>query len=166
MVKCSKCENGKIFFEEDGHRGYDACYHCGASGMVDEQTDFEDRWASFIHHLARIEVSNWEKAINDSPDGEDVRFLAAENMCTVEAILDTKHWDYKYRIGKELEHLQLDTKRLLVDMYEGFTKPKVPANKTTDIVMPGAVYISIDKPSIEDFSEDQVPYNADDDIPF
>lgn len=181
MPDCGRCGgDGYTYQEEDGRSFREACYHCGTSGKIDEETLFEDDFAAVVEHLAYIRVSAWQKDINNSPDGEDLSFIAAENMCSVQEIIEGKFYSFKEDIAKELEGLSRGLKEDLITMYERFTKPVKPVQtpapaKVEEVTetetyqcMPGA------KISVEEIQPNEssttsvpvVPYDPDDDIPF
>ncbi len=83
MCECLRCGGtGWEYYEEDGRMVQDACYHCGNTGQVDEETDFNDRLHEVASEMAYKSVQQTIKNMNDDPDGEGFAFCAAENMTT------------------------------------------------------------------------------------
>jgi len=83
MVDCSRCGGtGWEHFEEDGRMVQDACYHCGNTGQVDPETDFQDRLTAVAEEMAHKSVQQTIRNMNSDPDGEGFDFCAAENMTT------------------------------------------------------------------------------------
>jgi len=58
----------------------DACYHCGATGQVDEETHFHDQLHYVAQEMAWKSVKQTIRNMNSDPDGEGFEFCAAENM--------------------------------------------------------------------------------------
>jgi len=190
---CGRCGGEGYTSEyEDGMEVRDACYHCGTTGKVDSETAFEDRFSSLVGHLAGVRVSDWQKDMNSSPDGENVAFMAAENMCSVQAILEDKFYQFKEEIAKELETLSEWVRKDLLEMFEHFTKPKPQVNKSIETgetitaeeaAIENKKYAEVDarhgmphvethaKVSVEEQNgpiddESNEPYDPSDDIPF
>jgi hypothetical protein len=61
-MRCSECNgSGKKTWEEDGRMVTDACYHCGNTGEVDEETDWHDRLARVAGTIAFLEETDYRK---------------------------------------------------------------------------------------------------------
>ena len=87
-MKCSRCHGeGYQVFDEDDRRVEDACYHCGTTGEVDEETDFHDRLYAVADTLARREEAEYRKAVNDDPVGGWLRLACGREHAPSQRIL-------------------------------------------------------------------------------
>ncbi|MFA6270653.1 MAG: hypothetical protein WC657_05620 [Candidatus Paceibacterota bacterium] len=103
MVNCSRCSGtGYEYYEDDGRMQKDACYHCGATGQVDEETDFHDQLAWVATAMAYESVKQSIRNMNDDPDGEGFYFHAAENMMSPHDMEQSMVYE---RVGDFLENL-------------------------------------------------------------
>jgi hypothetical protein len=80
MPVCTRC-NGEGYetYDEDGRTVTDACYHCGTTGTVDPEIDFEDKVRRFARSLAYDYITELRKARNEDPEGDGWDLCAAES---------------------------------------------------------------------------------------
>lgn len=91
MVECSRCNGtGWQEYEEDGMEVVDACYHCGNTGIVDEETAFHDKLAKVGQAMAIEYVREYKMSADSDPYGEGFAFHAAERMLTP--------WEYEVMV--------------------------------------------------------------------
>jgi hypothetical protein len=65
----------------------DACYHCGNTGIVEDDVDFSDKLELVATSMAYSHVKQYKQYCDSNPDGEGFAFAAAENMMAP--------WDYE-----------------------------------------------------------------------
>lgn len=152
MATCRNCHGEKrVWVEEEGHpQGgvYDACYHCGNTGVVDEETDFHDRLLSVAATLAYQQESDYRKACNEDPDGDGYDLHAAENMMHTSDYFRARVYERTYHIAEELAGRSRDEQELLVAWNELPPMPLPPKVKVvTRPVQPMVVV-----------SEDDIPF--------
>lgn len=88
MATCSRCNGtGCEYYEDDGRMQADACYHCGNTGIVDDEVDFRDALEHVATVMAWKHVKQYKQYCDSNPEGEGFDFAAAENMMT--------SWDYE-----------------------------------------------------------------------
>lgn len=114
MVKCSKCDNGKVTYDEDGRTVTDVCYHCLGSGSIDEDTHFHDRLGNVGKTLAYLAESEYRQWRNEDPEGEGYDFCAAENMMTSYDYFTARCWDRESEIQDKLLAMPLADQELLI----------------------------------------------------
>ncbi len=116
MPTCTRCfGEGYETYEEDGRMVTDACYHCGTTGKIDEETFYHDQLGEVATAMAVAHVQEYKKFRNEDPDGEGFEFCAAENMMSP--------WDYERCLvydhvdvfGQRLAALSASEKRAYVD---------------------------------------------------
>ena len=83
MPKCGRCDGtGRGYTGEDDYRGvpiYDACYHCGNTGIITEAQRLADDFRAIVYVAACFLIDDCIRATNNNPDGEGWAFAAAEN---------------------------------------------------------------------------------------
>jgi len=123
MVKCGQCGGSgslpSLDHEERDREIEDACYHCGNSGMVDEETARNDRRAAFAQRLAVLAVNEEIAACDEDEHGEGWTFRAAEHGLSRSDYTTQAVWAETDRIMDELSKLDERTLDLLVDATEG-----------------------------------------------
>jgi hypothetical protein len=88
MATCSRCNGtGYEYYEDDGRMQTDACYHCGNTGIVEDDVDFSDRLEHVATVMAWKHVKQYKEYCDSNPEGEGFTFAAAENMMSA--------WDYE-----------------------------------------------------------------------
>jgi hypothetical protein len=92
----------------------DACYHCGNTGEVDEETDFHDRLMSVAYTLAYQAESEYRQAVNSDPDGDGYDLGGYENGLMPFDYFRTRVWDRQYSIAEELSKLDRTMQEVLV----------------------------------------------------
>jgi hypothetical protein len=114
MPTCRQCNGtGREVYDEDDRRVEDACYHCGTTGKVDEDTDFHDRLSAVASTLAYQLESERRIAINNDPDGDgyDLGLMPHDYFrCNV--------WDRTYEIAEQLAALPISDQEFLVAWHE------------------------------------------------
>lgn len=81
-IKCPNCQDGFVFFEEDGRQVRDACYHCHNTGFISLEQHRIDQIESMAESLADSVVQEMKRDCNNDPDGEGWSFHAAESGVT------------------------------------------------------------------------------------
>jgi len=115
MAVCRNCQgSGEDRYEEDGHDVIDACYHCGTTGVVDEDTDFRDRLSSVASTLAYQLESEYRRAVNDDDEGDGYDLGGYENGLMPYDYFRTRVWDRTYAIAEKLAELPINDQELLV----------------------------------------------------
>jgi DnaJ-class molecular chaperone len=129
-MKCMKCNGeGRVTFEEDGRMVTDACYRCGATGQVDEETDLQSRIEAAAGQLAVAHVDRMIAARNEDPEGEGWAFCAAENMMTERDYSAMHVYDAQGSIADQLTKLPRGLLMALLDVLvppEPEPKPEPP----------------------------------------
>ena len=96
MPKCGQCGGeGYVTVDEDDRRLRDACYHCGTTGQVDEETAFGDRLTLVAERIGCILADMERDARNADPEGEGFDFCAAENMMTPHDLWTEIQWKHR-----------------------------------------------------------------------
>jgi hypothetical protein len=118
MNICTPCNGIGSIEEPDDNYGYirDVCYHCSGSGQVDNETELNDQLNLLVQIMTDIKFESWLDSIQNFNDGEDIEFMAAENMCSVDEIKESRRYDIAYSIGDELSKLLPDTLELLLEL--------------------------------------------------
>lgn len=115
MPDCRQCHGtGREVYDEDDRRVEDACYHCGNTGKVDDETDFRDRLSAVASHLAYQQESERRKAINDDPDGDGYDLGGYENGLMPGDWFRCNVWDRTYEIAEKLAALPISDQEFLV----------------------------------------------------
>lgn len=118
MFNCTRCDFGIVSYEEDYRMVSDTCYHCGGTGKIDEETYYHDQLVSVAYNLAQIQESEYEKIVNENPDGEGYSFAAAENMMSSYDYYTCRVHDRADLIIKELLNKTVEEKNLLIKWNE------------------------------------------------
>lgn len=114
-MKCSRCGgSGYESYDEDGRMVTDACYHCGTTGEVDEETDWHDRLMRVASTLAYQQESEYRKACDNDPEGDGYDLHAAENMMRTSDYFLARVYERQYTIAEELSKLDPDMQSVLV----------------------------------------------------
>jgi hypothetical protein len=114
-MKCSRCQgSGYESYDEDGRMVTDACYHCGTTGEVDEETHFHDRLMSVANTLAYQAEREYRQACDNDPEGDGYDLHAAENMMRTSDYFMARVYDRQYSIAEELSKLDQGSQELLV----------------------------------------------------
>jgi hypothetical protein len=92
----------------------DACYHCGTTGEVDEETDFHDRLMRVANTLAYQQESEYRKACDSDPEGDGYDLHAAENMMRTWDYFQARVYERQYSIAEELSKLDQTTQEVLI----------------------------------------------------
>lgn len=112
---CSQCNGeGYEIVEEDGHYCKDACYHCGTTGQVDEETDFRDRLHRVASALAYEQEREYRHAVNSDPDGDGYDLCAAENMMTTFDYFRARVWEREAEVMLDLLVMSREDQEFLV----------------------------------------------------
>lgn len=115
MNACTRCGGaGYETYEDDGRMVRDACYHCGTSGHIDDDTLFHDKLAGVASAIAIANVSAMRKARNSDEEGEDWDFCAAENMMSGHDYFRVKVWEETDSILADMDGLDYETQKVLV----------------------------------------------------
>ena len=115
MNACTRCGGaGYETYEDDGRMVRDACYHCGTSGHIDDDTLFHDKLAGVASAIANANVSAMRKARNSDEEGEDWDFCAAENMMSGHDYFRVKVWEETDSILADMDGLDYETQKVLV----------------------------------------------------
>ena len=114
-MQCSQCQGaGYQYYDEDGRTVRDACYHCGTTGQVDEDTYFRDRLLNVAHNLAYGKEAEYRKACNEDPDGDGYDLGAHENQMSPWDYFRTRVSDHEPDIMAELEQLPKEMQEVLI----------------------------------------------------
>lgn len=155
--RCPNCNgDGSVFYDEEGQRGNDACYHCGTTGRISTYQHVSNRFARMVRKLAESEMAQMYEAGRNDPDFDGWGLMAAENQMSEYEYLSQRVYEESQRISKELLQLSATTIRTLMDliapdeegMYIG--KKRTPVTKSAD-------------PMVLQMPSDPID---DDDIPF
>jgi len=102
MVDCSYCGGtGEVSYDENGRRVTDVCYHCSATGLVDEETNLKDEEEA--HLLSRAEQmvqEQWDKA-QEEPYFDGWGLIAAESMLSEWELFQSMVYDQFDELLKE-----------------------------------------------------------------
>lgn len=157
-MDCSQCNGeGVETYEEDGRMVTDACYHCGNTGQVDEETDFLDRLKGVATTLAEEEERQYRTWREDDPDGDGYDLCAAENGMSAGDYYRSNVWDRAYTIQDKLIAMSRADQELLVAWNA------MPYEKSAWIA--GTLSIPDERNSSEDIGYVNT-FNQEDDIPF
>jgi hypothetical protein len=119
MNTCTRCDgNGYQEFDEDGHWYRDACYHCGNTGIVDDETAYHDKLMNVARTLAYNRVCELRNNRNSNPEGEGWDFCAAENMMSGKDYFDMHFYDYTYIYGEQMKNLSHEAQELLIAWHD------------------------------------------------
>jgi hypothetical protein len=130
---CSQC-NGEGYetIEEDGRYFQDACYHCGTTGEVDEETDFRDRLHRVASVLAYEQEREYRHWVNSDPDGDGYDLGAAENMMSTYDYFRARVWEREPEIMEKLLAMSQEDQQFLVAWNE-YPWPLPPPSKIATI---------------------------------
>lgn len=91
---------------EERDRGIeDTCYHCDENGMVDEDTDWEDRVADLANEIAARRIHDLQHTARDEEYGYDYALAAAENGMSLSDFITELTWAEADRVKVELAGL-------------------------------------------------------------
>jgi hypothetical protein len=131
--KCPQCENGRVTFEEDGRRVEDACYHCCATGFINDATLLNDRITAAAYQIAHKTIARRRKEYDadaEANGGEGWDFIAAECGVSAYDYTRAKVDEEAEAIGRRLSGLASDVHLLaLLDIL-------VPEPEKTPTVSP------------------------------
>jgi hypothetical protein len=161
MPKCGQCEDGWVYYDEDGRRVRDACYHCGNTGFIDEATAFLDRLQCAAEFLARLEVDELRRLRNEDPEGEDWAFCAAECMMSPHDYYVARVMDRAHEIGRQFADLPEDEAKVYVAWMDAVDEAWAQAAAEPPKVVDGMTI----RP-VEAYEEPPSTRISDDDIPF
>jgi len=115
MPDCRQCQGtGREVYDEDDRRVEDACYHCGTTGKVDDDTDFRDRLSAVASTLAYQIESDYRKWVNDDPDGDGYDLGGYENGLMPGDYFRCNVWTRGYEIAEKLSQLPISDQEFLV----------------------------------------------------
>ena len=115
MYRCRKCNGeGYEYVDEGSCVVKEACYHCGTTGQVDEETDWHDRLGSVAMALAYQQESEYRKWCDSDPDGDGYDLHAAENMMRTSDYFMARVYDRHYDLAEKLVAMDLPSQKLLV----------------------------------------------------
>ena len=115
MEICNHCNGeGYEYFVEDFRDVRDACYHCGTTGMIDDDRAFHDKIQKVAVFLAHCEVEDYRKAVNSDPDGEGWNFRAAESMMSGWELYQSYVYDYAEKFHQQLAKMDFEDQDLLI----------------------------------------------------
>lgn len=104
MATCCRCYGeGYQTYEEDGRMVTDACYHCGTTGEVDSETNYQDQLGSVATAMAIAHVQEYKRYCDEDPDGEGFAFHAAERMMGTWEYEQCLVYDYESQFMDSLE---------------------------------------------------------------
>ena len=115
--ECTRCYGeGYETYDEDGRMVTDACYHCGTTGLIDEETLFHDKLMDVAKAIAYDEITQYKKSRDNDEyyEGEDFAFCAAENLMTSHDYFTCLLWERQDKICSEIDALPLEMKEVLV----------------------------------------------------
>lgn len=123
MVKCGPCDGEGYREDRDEDAGgrlvRDACYHCGTTGWIDEETAFKDRISNVAEGLAAEIIHDraaaTDRAAEEDQTGEGWAFAAAENMMTEHDYTKARTYEEAHRVGEILLKLDRSLLRALLD---------------------------------------------------
>lgn len=122
MRDCPKC-NGIGYCESIGDEyepnSVDACYHCGTTGKVSDETYYDDRINKLAAMLSCTAVNSERNSRDSDPDGEGWAFCAAENMMSEYEYTKAKQYDHEFRLRDELKALNPYLLNVLLEYYPG-----------------------------------------------
>lgn len=153
MAICTRCGGeGFEYYEEDYRMIRDSCYHCSETGMIDEDTYWNDRLSSVATTLADLYVSDMRKAINEDPDGDGWTLHAAENGLSDWDYYRTLVWKNESVFLNKLFEMKLEDQQFLVALNEMPPKSfSIPKKKEV-----APIYQSITFNELDD--SDQIPF--------
>jgi hypothetical protein len=132
-MRCSSCQGaGRVAYEEDGRIVTDACYHCGTTGQVDEETDWHDRLGRVANTLAYQTEREYRRAVEEDPHGDGYDLLAAENMLSVSDYFQLRVWDRADVYLQQLEQMPFSDRELLVHWNE--QEPQPPTRYAPQVI--------------------------------
>jgi hypothetical protein len=115
MEICSRCNGeGYEYFVEDFREFRDACYHCGTTGMIDDNKAYHDKIHKVAVFLAHCEVEDYRKAVDSNPDGEGWEFRAAESMMSGWELYQSCVYNYAEEYHYLLTKMDLEGQDLLI----------------------------------------------------
>lgn len=115
MPTCRQCNgSGREVYDEDDRRVEDACYHCGTTGRVDEDTDFHDRLNAVASVLAYQQETERRIAINNDPDGDGYDLGGYENGLMPGDWFRCNVWDRASVIAVALAAMPISDQEFLV----------------------------------------------------
>jgi hypothetical protein len=154
-MRCGQCENGWVFWDEDGHTVKDVCYHCNNTGEIDEELYFRDQLRSVAYALASRQERDYRHAVENDPHGDGYDLHAAEHQLTAHEYFQARVNDQAYLIGEHLLEMSRSEQELLIAWNE---MPIERVEKLTIVPPPD---------TLRDFgSTPPESFYADDDIPF
>jgi len=112
--RCTRCADGVDFYEEDGRTIRDACYHCGATGWIDDETHRYDRLQAIVAQFAVTAAHERRARMDMNEDGEDFAFCAAENMMTTNDLFTEIMWSCEAKIGAQMDALPREMQDVLL----------------------------------------------------
>ncbi len=119
MATCSKCMGtGEQTYDEDERRVTDACYHCGTTGEVSEDADWQDRLHQVALTLAEGQERDYRQACDSDTEGDGYDLHAAENMMSTWDYFRSQVWDRAARIIESLTDMDRPSQELLVGWNE------------------------------------------------
>jgi len=127
MPDCSQCQGtGRETYDEDGRTVTDACYHCGNTGKVDDDTAFNDRLMSVADTLAYHQEVEHRRWVNSDSDGDGYDLGGYENGLMPHDYFRCNVWDRIPEIGEKLRAMTLQEQELLIAWNELPYEPMPP----------------------------------------
>jgi hypothetical protein len=109
-MKCPQCNGMKVVpVDEDGHRFEDACYHCGATGVVPDPTEKDvrnDRIAKAVHVVAARLIRYAQFSADTEPNGDGWAFGAAEGHIPLYQYNQMREYDAELRVKEALDSIE------------------------------------------------------------
>ena len=122
MHTCNSCNGcGYQEFYEDDRLVMDACYRCGASGLISDEMLRDNKLSAVAATLASWQVMEMEDYANSDPEGEDWTFRAAESMMSPRDYSDSLFYRYYDSYVDTLVGMSKEDQDLLLAWNE--TKP-------------------------------------------
>jgi hypothetical protein len=115
MAICNRCNGtGFQYLEEDGKLYDDICYHCSKSGLVDADTERNDKLEDVAYRLAYWHVAAIRDQKNLDPNEKDWNTCAAENMLNPHDYFQMMVYDHENQFMKDILNLDFSTQNILI----------------------------------------------------
>lgn len=154
-MKCG-CDNGWVFWEEDGREVKDPCYHCGNTGIIDDTTYFHDQLGAVAYVLAHMEECDFRKACRDEEHGMDYDLCAAENMISTYDYFCLRVENRMNAIMDKLLELPLESQELLIAWNNAPRETILPISPTVEVIVDH--HYSWDPPKEVDIDYGDIPF--------
>jgi len=163
--ECTRCYGeGYETYDEDGRMVTDACYHCGTTGFIDEDTLFHDKLMDVAKAIAYDEMLDYKRYRDNDCEGEDFAYCAAENMMSSHDYFTCLLWEKQDRICQAIDQLPPEMKEVLVawDEYnfeQNRNKSHSNSNLLPSVINVDTAIFSANFTSIDyNYDEDNIPF--------